>query len=221
MLYAIAIELFRIKDKYIWRINRCRLNNLATKSISKRLKNLMMIKTMTMSSLYLRRRYCLLILSFIFSLLSSAKATEISDNNPGKIYISGDAKFIVSEGTILHGDVVTVPAKKMQKTLRKAKPKLIKTKSAEKKIRKIENLSYNNAEIAASDSAEDFNIGTSGIKKLSVITRYDFKLFAVVINSIVILILYFFAIIFIHSYKCRVIPVLDIGDNFQRPPPIL
>ena len=181
----------------------------------------MMIKTMTMSSLYLRRRYCLLILSFIFSLLSSAKATEISDNNPGKIYISGDAKFIVSEGTLLHGDVVTVPAKKMQKALRKAKPKLIKTKSTEKKIRKIENLSYNNAEIAASDSAEDFNIGTSGIKKLSVITRYDFKLFAVVINSIVILILYFFAIIFIHSYKCRVIPVLDIGDNFQRPPPIL
>ena len=179
----------------------------------------MMKKKTITSSPYFRRRYYLLILSSIFSLLSFAKASEIPDNNSGTIYISGDAKITVSNGTVLYGDVVKIPTKKKQKTLRKKKPKPVKTKSTEKKVRKIENPSYDTAKIIPSRSAEDFNIGTSRIKKLSVITRCDFNLFAVIVNSIAILVLYFFAIIFIHSYKCRVIPVLDIGHNFQRPPP--
>lgn len=181
----------------------------------------MMIKKILPSSSYSRRRWHLFILSFIVSFLSLTKAAEISDPSSGKIYISGDAKFIVSEGTILYGDVVTVPAKKIHKTLRKLKSKPVKTKSTEKKIRKIENLSYDTAKIIPSRSAEDFNTGTSGIKKLSVITRYDFKLYAVIVNSIVIVILYFFAIICIHSFKSTVIPILNIGHNFQRPPPSL
>ncbi|MDQ0065760.1 hypothetical protein J2T03_001643 [Chryseobacterium lathyri] len=152
----------------------------------------------------------------------SAKAAEITDDNLNKIYISGDAKFINSEGTIIYGDVVNIPAQEKQKQLRKQKSKPVKIKSTEKKIRKIENLSYyDTAKIISSRSAEDFNPGSSGIKKLSVITRYGFKLYAVIINSIVILILYFFAIIGIRLYKCRVIPVLDMGYNFQRPPPAL
>ncbi|MDR6919261.1 hypothetical protein [Chryseobacterium sp. 2987] len=185
------------------------------------MKELMIIKKIIISS-YLGRRYYLFILSFIFSLLSFAKASEISDHNSGNIYIYGDVKFIVSEGTILHGNAVIAPAKKMQKTLRKLSSQSVKTKSTEKKIRKMENLSYYDiAKIIPLDSAEDFNPGSSGIKKFSVITRYDLKLYAVIINSIFILILYFFSLVGIRSYKCRVIPVLDMGHNFQRPPPIL
>ncbi|REC44236.1 hypothetical protein [Chryseobacterium pennipullorum] len=180
-----------------------------------------MIKITIISSSLLERKYYLLILSFILSLLSVVKAAEISDDNSGKIFISGDAKFIVSEDTILHGHVVVVPARKIQNTFRKPKSKPLKAKSLEKKIRKMKNLSYDDtAKIIPSRSAEDFNTGTLRIKKLSILTRYDFKLYAVVINSIVILILYFFAIIFIRIYKCIIILVLDVGHNFQRPPPV-